>query len=63
MYSRTENLDGSFNSRCLHCLLTVASDVRTPAKLNQLERKHLCVEKALFELMHAQRPMETRRAA
>ena len=63
MYSRTRNLDGSVNSRCLHCLMTIASGVRTPAKLNRLERKHLCVEKALNELMNAHRPIEARRAA
>ena len=63
MYSHTKNIDGSFNSRCLHCLMTIASGVRSPAKLGRLEQKHLCVEKALFQLMSAQRPIETRRAA
>ena len=63
MYSHTTNIDGSFNSRCLHCLMTIASDVRSPAKLDRLEQRHLCVEKALFQLMAAQKPMEVRRAA
>jgi hypothetical protein len=51
MYSRTNHGDGRFDSRCLHCLMTVARDVRSPAKLNSVERRHLCVEKALFQLM------------
>jgi len=63
MYSRTKNPDGSVNSRCLHCLITIASGVRTPAKLDRLEQKHLCIEKALFQLMNANRPIEVRRAA
>jgi hypothetical protein len=54
MYSRTDNGDGSFNSRCLHCLMTVASDVRTPAKLDRMESHHICVEKALFQLLQMQ---------
>ncbi len=51
MYSRTNNGDGSFDSRCLHCLMTVARDVDSPAKLDPVEQQHLCVEKALFQLM------------
>ena len=53
-YSRTDNGDGTFNSRCLHCLMTVASDVRSQAKLDRVERGHICVEKALFELLRMQ---------
>jgi hypothetical protein len=54
MYSRTDNGDGTFDSRCLHCLMTVARDVHTPSKLDRLESRHICVEKALFQLMHLQ---------
>lgn len=57
MYSRTNNGDGTFDSRCLHCLLTVARDVRTSAKLDRLENQHVCVEKALFQLMHMQQSL------
>jgi hypothetical protein len=63
MYSHTKNIDGSINSRCLHCLMTIASGMRSPVKLDRLEQKHLCVEKALFQLMSTQRPIEARRAA
>jgi hypothetical protein len=63
MYSRTKNADGSVNTRCLHCLMTVASDVRSTERLERLEQKHLCVEKALYQLMNSQRPMEAGRAA
>jgi len=63
MYSRTENGDGSINSRCLHCLMTVATDVRSPAKLNQIELRHLCVEKALSQLMNASKALKQPHAA
>lgn len=58
MYSRTDNGDGTFNSRCLHCLMTVARDVRTPAKLDSMEKRHICVEKALFQLLQVQQRMD-----
>ena len=54
MYSRMDNGDGTFNSRCLHCLMTVARDLRTPAQLTRMESRHICVEKALFQLMQMQ---------
>jgi hypothetical protein len=63
MYYRTDNGDGSFDSRCLHCLKTVARDVRSPAKLNLVERRHICVEMALFQLMHLQQNMAPKQRA
>jgi hypothetical protein len=54
MYSRTNNGDGTIDSRCLHCLMTVARDVHTPAQLSRLESRHICVEMALFQLMQMQ---------
>ena len=54
MYIRTDNGDGSFDCRCLHCLMTIASDVRSHAKLDRVEKKHICVEKALYQLMQMQ---------
>lgn len=51
MYSRSQNDNGTYNTRCLHCFMTVASAVETTAELDQLERKHVCPERALSELL------------
>lgn len=51
MYSRTQNENGSFNTRCLDCLMTIASCVESEQELECLERNHLCPEKALYELL------------
>lgn len=51
MYSRTDNGDGSLGSRCLDCLMTVARNVHSPEILDRIERRHICLEKALFQLM------------
>lgn len=50
MYSRTQNENGTSNSRCLHCLMTIASG-KSGATLKRSEQRHMCVEKALFELL------------
>ena len=51
MYSRTQNENGTFNTRCLDCLLTVATSVETEEELERLEVHHLCPEKALSQLV------------
>ncbi len=51
MYSRTQNENGSFNTRCLDCLLTIASCVDTEKELDEREAHHMCPEKALAQLM------------
>lgn len=51
MYRRSDNGDGTYDSRCLHCLMTVARDLRSEGQLSGAERRHICVEKALFELL------------
>lgn len=51
MYSRTQNENGSYNTRCLDCLMTIASCVETEQELNQREARHVCPEKALSELL------------
>ena len=51
MYSRTSNDDGSLNSRCLYCFVTVASHVETPNEIEHVEARHICPEKALAELL------------
>ena len=51
MYSRTQNENGSYNSRCLDCFLTIASCVETEKELEQREAHHLCPEKVLAQLL------------
>jgi hypothetical protein len=51
MYSRTQNENGTYNTRCLHCFMTVASSVETEKELSGLEERHICPERALAELL------------
>jgi len=55
MYSRTQNENGSFNSRCLDCFLTIASYVDSEQELNEREAHHMCPEKALAQLLAVER--------
>ncbi|HUX45236.1 MAG TPA: hypothetical protein VMV57_10840 [Terracidiphilus sp.] len=50
MYSRTQNENGTFHTRCLYCFRTVAFDVETAAELDALEASHICPEKAIAQL-------------
>lgn len=51
MYSRTQNENGTFNTRCLYCFMTVASAVESAAALDAVEANHLCPERVLAELV------------
>lgn len=51
MYSRTQNENGTFNTRCLYCFMTVALDVEADEKLDEIEAHHFCPERALSELL------------
>ena len=51
MYSRTQNENGSYNSRCLDCFLTIASYVATDEELERREANHICPERALAHLL------------
>jgi hypothetical protein len=51
MYSRTQNENGTFNTRCLHCFMTVASAVEREVELDRLEEHHICPERALADLL------------
>jgi hypothetical protein len=51
MYNRTQNENGTFNTRCLDCLLTVATAVESDEELERLESHHLCPERVLAELV------------
>ena len=57
MYSHTQNDNGSFNTRCLYCFLTIASSVESEQELDQVEANHFCPEKALA-LLNAQEQAE-----
>lgn len=50
MYHRAQNDNGTFNTRCLYCFMTVASDIESPEELEKLEQQHFCPEKALASL-------------
>ncbi len=60
MYSRTQNDNGSFNTRCLDCFMTVASYVETEQELTRVEARHICPEKALAELLAQGKAVEAR---
>lgn len=51
MYSRTQNDNGSYNTRCLDCFMTIVSSVETEEELLAHEARHVCPEKALAELL------------
>lgn len=50
MYSRTQNENGTYNTRCLHCFMTIASAVETSGELNSVEEEHVCLERVLSDL-------------
>jgi hypothetical protein len=51
MYSRTQNENGTYNTRCLYCFMTIGFSVETEQELTRLEGKHICPERALAELL------------
>jgi hypothetical protein len=62
MYHRTQNENGSYNSRCLDCFLTIAFCVDSEKELDRLESEHRCPEKVLAQLYAALHPSERRPA-
>jgi hypothetical protein len=54
MYSRTQNENGTYNTRCLDCFMTIAFSVETEDELNRVELHHICPEKALAGLLAQQ---------
>jgi hypothetical protein len=61
MYSRTQNENGTYNTRCLHCFMTIASSVETETELDRLEVRHICPERALAELLEQVKASESQR--
>lgn len=51
MYNRTQNENGTFNTRCLDCFMTIASCVETEEELTAREEHHICPERALADLL------------
>ena len=51
MYQRSQNENGSYNSRCLDCFLTIAFSVDSEEELERQETQHMCPEKALAQLL------------
>lgn len=51
MYSRTQNENGTYNTRCLDCFMTIASAVETEENLDRIEAQHICPERALAVLL------------
>lgn len=58
MYNRTQNENGTYNTRCLYCFMTVASSVETGKELDGLESHHICPERALAELLSRHTPLQ-----
>jgi hypothetical protein len=51
MFSRTQNENGTYNTRCLYCFMTIASAVESAKELEDVEGHHICPEKALADLL------------
>ncbi|HTX77105.1 MAG TPA: hypothetical protein VMD29_12930 [Terracidiphilus sp.] len=51
MFSRTQNENGTFNTRCLDCFMTIASAVESTGALDVVESCHLCPERVLADLV------------
>ena len=62
MYSRTQNDNGSYNTRCLDCFMTIASCLETAKELELVEIRHICPEKALAHLLAQEKAFEPRSA-
>jgi hypothetical protein len=63
MYSRTQNENGTYNTRCLDCFMTVASSIETAIELNEVEVRHICLEKALAYLLAQERIIVSKSAS
>lgn len=62
MYQHMQNENGSYNTRCLDCFMTIAFCVESEEELEQVEAKHLCPEKALAQLLAIERAAEAHAA-
>jgi hypothetical protein len=60
MYNRTRNENGSYNTRCLDCFMTIASCIETEEELIAREAHHICPEKALADLLAQEKSIEAK---
>lgn len=51
MFSHTQNENGTYNTRCLYCFMTIASSIESLEELERVESQHICPEKALSDLL------------
>lgn len=51
MFSHTQNENGTYNTRCLYCFMTIASAVESLEEVERVEVQHICPEKALADLL------------
>ncbi len=51
MYNRTQNDNGTYNTRCLYCFMTIAAAVQSSEELDRIEDHHLCPERVLTEVL------------
>jgi len=51
MFHHTQNENGTYNTLCLYCFMTVASAVESNDDLEKVEAAHLCPEHVLSELV------------
>ena len=58
MYNHTQNENGSYNTRCLHCFMTIASAVETEEELRSLESRHICPERVLADLLEREKSIQ-----
>ncbi len=58
MYSRTQNENGSYNTRCLDCFMTVAFCLESEQELDGVEVRHICPEKVLAKMQVQEKAME-----
>jgi len=59
MYSHTQNENGTYNTRCLFCFMTIASSLETSLEMESVEARHICPEKALAELLTREKAATT----
>ena len=58
MYNHTQNENGSYNTRCLYCFMTIATCIETEEELNSVESRHLCPEMVLADLLNRERSIQ-----
>jgi hypothetical protein len=58
MYNHSQNENGSYNTRCLHCLMTVATCIETDEELESLESRHICPEMVLADLLNREKSIQ-----